>query len=73
LIKDYLFAEENVPQASFALAEAGYEVYQALFDPGAEQKRQARQVRKWLEKLSTQHEVDTLEIVFESPGRCPGT
>jgi hypothetical protein len=71
LIKDYLFGEENVSQSSFALAEAGHEVYLALFDPGADQKRQARQVRKWLEKLVEQHEVGTLEIIFESPWTLP--
>lgn len=71
LIKDYLYSEENVPRASFALAEAGYELYEALFDPGADQRRQAKQVRRWLEHLAEQHEVDTLEIVVESPWTLP--
>jgi hypothetical protein len=67
LVKDYLFDEQAVPKSAFALAEAGHELYQAMFQPGAEQARQARQVRKWLEKLAQQQEVDTLEVVVESP------
>ena len=71
LVKDYLFDEANMPKSAFALAEAGHELYQAMFQPGAEQARQAKQVRKWLAKLREQHEVDTLEIVVESPWSLP--
>lgn len=71
LIKDYLYSKENVPQSSYELAEAGHEVYLALFDPDADQRRQARQVKKWLERLGEEHEVDTLELVVESPWSLP--
>ena len=71
LVKDYLCHAQEMPQSAFALAEAGHELYQAMFQPGAEQARQARQVRKWLEQLAQQEEVDTLEIVVESPWSLP--
>ena len=70
LVKDYLFDEQAMPQSAFELAEAGSELYQAMFQPGAEQARQARKVRKWLEQLAGQHDVDTLEVVVESPWSC---
>jgi hypothetical protein len=41
------------------------------FDPGADQKRQARQVRKWLEKLTEENTVEALEIVVKSPWSLP--
>ena len=71
LVKDYLYDEQAMPRSAFDLAEAGYELYQAMFQPGAAQARQARQVRTWLEKLAQQQEVDTLEIVVESPWSLP--
>ena len=71
LVKDYLMDEKAVPNSAFELADAGYELYQAMFRPGADQARQAKQVRTWLEKLALQEEVDTLEIVVESPWSLP--
>jgi formylglycine-generating enzyme required for sulfatase activity len=71
LVKDYLDAPSAMPQSALELAEAGYELYQTLFKPGADQARPATQVRQWLEKLAQQHEVDTLEIVVESPWSLP--
>ena len=71
LVQDYLIDEQAMPKSAFELAEAGFELYQAMFKPGAEQSRQAKQVRKWLEKLAQQQEVDTLEIVVESPWSLP--
>jgi formylglycine-generating enzyme required for sulfatase activity len=71
LVKDYLDSPHSMPQSAFELAEAGYELYQTMFQPGAEQARQAKQVRTWLEELSNQREVDTLEIVVESPWSLP--
>jgi hypothetical protein len=67
LVQDHLFDEQTMRASAFALARSGHELYQAMFQPSAEEARQARQVRDWLEQLAGQHQVDTLEIVVESP------
>ena len=71
LVKDYLVDEQGMPRSALALAEAGHDLYLAMFRPEAEQAQRARQVRTWLEKLAQQREVDTLEIVVESPWSLP--
>ena len=68
LIKDYLYAEENVPQATYDLARAGWKLHESLFCPGS---REAKQVRKWLEKLAQEQAVDTVEVVVDSPWSLP--
>ena len=71
LVKDYLLSPENVPQASYELAEAGYELYQQIFNPGVDDAPRAKRVRSWLESLREHHALDTLEIVVESPWSMP--
>jgi formylglycine-generating enzyme required for sulfatase activity len=71
LVQDYLQSPQDTPQAAFKLAEAGYELYQALFKLDAEQAPLAQQVRQWLANLTQQQEVDTLEIVVDSPWSLP--
>ena len=71
LVKDYMDSPQTMPQSAFELAGAGNALYLAMFRPGAEQARQAKQVRQWLEQLAREHVVDTLEIVVESPWSLP--
>ena len=71
LVKDYLFDQQNMHKSAFALAEAGHELYEVIFQPDAEQARAAKQVRKWLEKLAGEQQVHTLEVVVESPWSLP--
>ena len=71
LVMDYLQDDQNLPTSSYELAVAGYAVYEAIFDPGAEQAGRARRVRKWLESLTKECSVDLLELVVESPWTLP--
>jgi formylglycine-generating enzyme required for sulfatase activity len=71
LVADSLYNPDNLPIAAYELAAAGFELYEAMFDPGAEDARQARQVRTWLERLTAEGSIESLEIVVESPWALP--
>lgn len=58
-------SDAAVRRASLALAEAGYTLYRRIFDQGVDDGRPFVKIRPWLEELSAQGAVESLEIVFE--------
>lgn len=71
LVKDSLHDPERVPETAYELAVAGHDLYLQLFDPGAGEARIAKDVKNWLEQLSVDSGVDTLEIVLDGGWPLP--
>ena len=65
-------SDEDVRRSSFALAKAGYKVYQQIFRPAAGPSQQvAKQARSWLSDLARLGEVASLELVLDGMGPVP--
>src|SRR5262249_11024685 len=63
----------ELPQASLALARAGYQLFRALLDPGQADRAHAaiaRDVRKWLKDSQKRPGVARLEIVLKGELSC---
>ena len=71
LVDNHFHKDPQTAKSAYALASTGYELYQALFRPGAQGVDKANKVRKWLEELAEQDEVDTLEIVVDKVWSLP--
>ena len=56
---------------AYELAVAGFDLYQQLFWPVPEDQTHADNVRQWLTQLRDRDEVESLELVVDSPWSVP--
>ena len=73
VVKNYVLntPEEVRRSTDYELAAAGYELYQQLFWPAPEDQPQAEDVCSWLTELRDRDEVESLELVVDSPWSVP--
>jgi WD40 repeat protein len=55
---------DKLPGACLTLAQAGHELYEALFPPKASQNQDPDEVRDWLEDLRDHQLVESLEVLL---------
>ena len=73
VVREFVYgSDEDVRRSSFALAKAGYKLYQQIFRPAAGPSQQvAKQVRSWLSDLVKVGEITSLELVLDGMGPVP--
>lgn len=71
VVKSYLYSPETVAEDSFSLARTGNDLYKQIFNPGADQRSRAKDIRTWLEALRDRKLVETIEVVVDGAWSMP--